>query len=509
MTPFADDSRRRLIPRWRLVRDIPNSAELHGDPLERNSFRSDPRFLQEKIAEWQAENSLANAADAVACAIVTRKTHDVHDIARYLLDNRTALPEDVQNLAAHALSGKGQSTPPSDPVVGSIGLDNAINTARAIIHTRRVQLRQNPRNTLAWLDMSRGYASLGMWPQSVRTMNAALAIHPDHRLVLRSAARLFVHIGEPDRAHHTLLESARTTLDPWLLATEIAVASVREKTPKHMKRALRAISSERYTPGHLTELYSAIATVDLAEGHLRNARRRFRHSLETPTDNTVAQAHWAHRQMPALALPDSTAYIPRSYEAQCWRALEQKCWRRAMDECGRWLLDEPYSSRPANLGTFIGLSLVGDYRFSQIFAQIGLQAEPQNRTLRNNLTVALALQNKLEEAEHEFAQIEYSTGEGCPDYVYKATTGLLCFRRGDEFMGRSLYLKAESEAPKHMKAAVLIHRAREEHRLRTDCTNEVIAQAKELTDKSDQLFVHRLYEQHLGPAIATTRRSAD
>ena len=180
-----------------------------------------------------------------------------------------------------------------------------------------------------------------------------------------------------------------------------------------------------------------------------------------------------------------------------------------MDECGKWLLDEPYSSHPAKLGTFIDLSLVGDYKFTETCAQIGLQAEPQNRTLRNNLTVALALQDRLEEAEREFAQIVYSTGEGCPDYVYKATTGLLCFRKGEEIAGRDLYMKAESEAPKHMKASVVIHRVLEEHRLQTDSTKEVLAQAKELTDESDHLFVHRLYEQHLEPAISTTPCSAD
>ena len=273
-----------------------------------------------------------------------------------------------------------------------------------------------------------------------------------------------------------------------------------------MKRALKVVNSGDFAPRHLTELHGAIGTIKLVEGHVRHARRSFRSSLEGPTDNTVAQADWANRLYPSLGLSELPNGLPRSYEANCWRALGDMRWNDGMAECSMWLLDEPFSSRPACLGSYIGLGLVGDYAYAEIFARVGLNADPQNRTLRNNLTVALAMQGNLQEADYQFQQLKWSSGDGCPEYVYEATAGLLRFRKGDVAGGRALYLKAELDAPGHMKAAVAIHRALEEYRLRTDNFFEAFAQAKKLTRANDHLFTHRLYEQHLGLAISDTQK---
>ena len=507
MTAHIDDTSRRLIPRWRLVRDIPVSAELESDPRAVGRFNADPRFLQEKIAEWQAKRSVATAADAVACGIVTRKLGQVRPIADFLLHRRSCLPDEVQNLAEYVLKDDESSSQVDRTAIGRVDIDNAINVGRAIIRARRAQLRENPRNALAWLDMSRGYASLGMENQAIRTMDIVLSLCPNHRLVLRSAARLFVHLGDLDRAHDTLTESSRTTSDPWLLASALAVATIRGRTSRHMKRALRIVNDGDFPSRHLTELHSAIGTIKLIEGQLRKSRQNFRRSLEDPTDNTLAQADWATRSSGSLRLPQPNRRVPRSFEANCWRTLANSQWKSGMDECGWWLLDEPFSSRPACLGSYIGNSLVGDYNFAEMCARIGLNAEPQSRTLRNNLAVALAFQDRVVEAEDVFSQINYVTGEGCPEFVYIATSGLLRFRKGDALGGRELYLKSESEAPGHVKAAVAIHRALEEHRLRTYFARDALARAKELTEGSDWLFVHRLYEQHLGGAIADVRHS--
>ena len=506
MTAHVDDSNRRLIPRWRLVRDIPVSAELEGDPRAVGQFSADPRFLQEKIAEWQAKHTVATAADALACGIVTRRLSQVRCIADFLLQRRNCLSDEVQNLAEYVLKDDESSIQCNQTSVGRVDIDDAINVGRATIRARRAQLRENPRNALAWLDMSRGYASLGMENQAIHSMGMALSLCHDHRLVLRSAARLFVHLGDMDRAHDTLTKSSRTTSDPWLLASELAVATIKGKTSRHMKRALRIINGGHFPSRHLTELHSAIGTIKLMEGQVRKSRQYFRHSLEDPTDNTLAQADWANRSNQSLCLPQVGQSVPRSFEVNCRRALANRQWNSGMDECGRWLLDEPYSSRPASLGSYIGNSLVGDYKFAEMCARIGLYAEPHSRTLRNNLAVALAFQKRVDEAEDVFSQIRYLTGKGCPVFVYLATSGLLRFRKGDAIGGRELYLKSESEAPGNMKAAVAIHRGLEEHRLETDFAGGALARAKELTDGSDDPFVHRLYEQHLGRAISSGRR---
>ena len=501
MTAHVDHSSRRLIPRWRLVKDIPVTAELEGDPRTVGKNSADPRFLQEKITEWQAKKTVGAAADALACGVVTRRLNQVRSMADFLLTRRSRLPDEVQNLAEYVLKGDESPSRCDLTVLGQIDIEKTININRATIRTRRAQLRENPRNVLAWLDMSRGYASLGVEHRAVRTMDLALSLFRDHRLVLRSAARLFVHFGHLDRAQDTLTRNRRTTSDPWLLASELAVATIRGKTSRHMKRALRIVNDGDFSSKHLTELHSAIGTIKFMEGRMRKSRQYFRHSLEEPTDNTLAQANWADRSNRSLGLGQLSQVVPRSFEANCWRALADGQWNRGMEECGKWLLDEPFSSRPACLGSYIGNCLVGDYKFAEMCARIGLSADPHSRALRNNLAVALAFQDRVAEAEGIFSQIKYMTGDGCPEFVYMATSGLLRFRKGDAIGGREFYLRSESEAPRNMKAAVAIHRALEERRLGTDVAQESLARAKELSVSSDGLFVRRLYEQHLGGVI--------
>ena len=91
-----------------------------------------------------------------------------------------------------------------------------------------------------------------------------------------------------------------------------------------------------------------------------------------------------------------------------------------------------------------------------------MQADPTEQTLLNNLTVAPAYQNRLEEAEATFRKITGEAPESYPKYVHLATAGLLEFRRGNVAAGRALYQEAEQRAPREKKSRVLIYWAREE-----------------------------------------------
>jgi hypothetical protein len=55
---------------------------------------------------------------------------------------------------------------------------------------------------------------------------------PNHRFALRSAARFFLHVGKPDDAQTILRRSEATRRDPWLMAAEIAVSTVADRTPR-------------------------------------------------------------------------------------------------------------------------------------------------------------------------------------------------------------------------------------------------------------------------------------
>ena len=112
-------------------------------------------------------------------------------------------------------------------------------------------------------------------------------------------------------------------------------------------------------------------------------------------------------------------------------------------ECSGWLLDEPFSSRPALAGSYLGVSLTNNCEFAEACAVAGLRAEPKNATLRNNLVVALAYQGRIDEAIAQFVKIPLPLPDDLPAYIYTATAGLVQFRRGDIEYGRRCYEIAE------------------------------------------------------------------
>ena len=442
---------RQLVPRWRLIREIPDSAELAGDPFVRIDFQIDGSYLRHKIKEWRAKPSIGVAADAVACGVVTRKIAEIREIAEFLLENQDKLPRQVEQLAMHSLSDHSEPKGSKKQEIETINVNDAREKAQSVIRIRRAQIRENPRNALGWLDISRAYASIGMHTQAVFAMNIALGIQPEHRLVLRSATRLFVNLGDLERAHEILTRNARTISDPWLVASELAVANIRDKTPKYIKVARKMAESGKYRPEYITELLGALGTVYFMEGRVRQSRRKFRESLEAPTENAVAQAEWANWHLPTLNLPETKLQLPAAYEVECLRALGEKHWQKSMVECGKWLLDEPFSSHPAILGSFIAIGLIGDPKSAEIYAKIGLQADPRDHALKNNLTVALALQDKLDEADKIFSNNRRLIKGDLNRYIHYATSGLLRFRHGDIERGRELYSQAEARAPKEKK----------------------------------------------------------
>ena len=363
---------------------------------------------------------------------------------------------------------------------------------RVKVSAARRRLERDPRSMLTWLDLSRGHAILGQTKKAIWAIERALYLAPQHRHALRAAARLFVHTGDFDRAHSLLTKNSRTSTDPWLMAAEISIAKIADHKPRFAGRARKLIDSGELPQEHLTELHSAVGTLEYDNGANRRARKDLRASLLTPTDNAVAQARWMSTQLSGIAISDSAFELPQGFEARCWRALGKGRWDEACTQCLDWLYDEPFSSRPAELGSYIGIALTADPVFAAACARAGLQAEPHHSMLRNNMVVALAYQDELLQAIDHFDRIKTPLPHDFPAYVYLATAGLLCFRTGDIDQGRQLYTKAETMAPADKKAHVAIFQAREELNLRTPEAVDCVARARHMSEEIENLRTKRL-----------------
>ena len=138
------------------------------------------------------------------------------------------------------------------------------------------------------------------------------------------------------------------------------------------------------------------------------------------------------------------ARAARSFEARALQAHRAGDWGPAIRHAQGWLLDEPFSTRPATLGSYLAGITEGNYRLAEEFARRGLRANPGDWLLLNNLVVALANQGQVEEAVAAFQEIATPSEE--LRSVLLATEGLLKFRTGEQAIGRRLYLEAAEHA---------------------------------------------------------------
>ena len=492
MTPTAQEQERRLIPRWRFSSQRVQSAELSGDPRYSRKNTLDKRYLDEKLVQWEQSPSVGNAIDLVSCGVGGLWHEEVLSAARYLDRHSDQLSRQAVSLVRVIL--------PTIPERSTL-LRNSENIDTLLFdHTRkqvsdaRSRVRTDPRNVLAWLDLARAYTILGHDSQAKFSIRNALYLAPNHRHVLRSAVRLYIHVNEQERAHKLLLRCPRTPNDPWLVAAELAVSKVARRNPRFFRQGRKMVKLGGFRPEDVTELRSAIGTLEYYGGAHRKARMSIRASLMNPTDNALAQARWIASRLSSIPIAQEAFELPFGFEARYWQAFDEAKWSDAISECRGWLLDEPFSSRPALAGSYLGVSLTKNYQFAEACALAGLRAEPDNSMLRNNLVVALAYQGKINEAIAQFQKIRFPLSDDLPAYTYIATGGLIQFRLGQIDRGRKCYEIAEGKAPRSEQGQVLVYRAREELIANTTDASRYIERALSTNTNQSDPCLHRLQE---------------
>jgi tetratricopeptide (TPR) repeat protein len=465
---YIEDKNRKIIPRWRQSRLTTELGELVSF-VKRRAGPSPQSALLEKIEEWRRKQTLPLAAEVVGAAIVLGREHEAEEAARFIITAGTEAPLPVRELAAVIIEPKRADA------------SDAIERPSAQIRVIRGRLRDNPNNAVAWVDLSREYASLGLAKKAARAMKVAVDLAPDHRFILRSAARLWVHFGDPERAHHLLLRTDATAGDPWLMAAEIAVAAICKQTSEYVKVGRQLLRAEQLSPWHLSELAAALGTMDFERGNLKGARKLFRQGLVNPTANTVGQARWAQNAIGVELLDSSTLNTRRAFEARAWQEFYEAGWQQSLVEARQWLDDEPYSSRPAVLASYVAGSILQQYDEAVRVARLGLRANPEDPDLINNLAFALINFGELTEAEHSLHMLRSADLDIRHQILFKATSGLFHFRGGDPEGGRKLYLDAIQIAAdsgyRVMEARAAVFLAFEEVRTKSLYAQEAVNRA--------------------------------
>ena len=442
MAGISIDIERRVIPRWRTLDETLALQELDSVAPPNGHQKAQSDFLAQKMLDWRRHRSVGHAADLVGTALTLGRWREVIGAAEFLLrDDINASPwarelaEQIVQAPSHVVR------PPQTPV--AIGTSAIREQARILRHMLHVESR----DSISWVELSRVYTILGLNKQAERCMTIGLQLAKNNRFVLRSACRLWIHLGDPEKSHEIIVKADRTRYDPWLLAAEIAVGSVEKRRPKFVKIARKMLSERRFARAHMSELASAVATLDLESGSVKKSRQLFNLSLIEPTENSLAQAAWASsRPHSAIRLEHQHLELINAFEAEYRVYYQESAWKRAVEQCELWQFDQPFSSEPSVHGSYVAAVAQEDYEASERIAQRGLMANPKDFKLLNNLAFARINLNNFKGAQEALSRIQRSKLSDRDCIVLKATQGLLGFRTGNVKRGRQLYLEAKSMA---------------------------------------------------------------
>lgn len=475
MAHLVQKKDRHVIPNWRSFENTARLGELNGS----KNIEIDKMFkpdISDLIDEWNEAKNIGIAADIIGAAIICNQEDNptIKEISNFILSNKNNSSDALISAAKNILKPKGKQME-FHIEIDSLDIFNAQSNLviffKNKISTLKKQLINNPNNPINWVEIARFYSILGQIDKAERAMKNALFLAPENRFVLRNMARFFIHTGEPgiEFAHNIIRKTDLVKYDPWLLATEISIATLRNRISKFTKLGFQFVDSNSFHPFNTTELSSSLATLELKNASIKKSRKLFEKSLIQPNDNSLAQAEWASQEEKKLFFIDSHQYgIKNSFEAIARDFSEQNEWKKAIEYSKKWFLDLPFSKRPILFGNDIAINKLKNQDLAVNIAKLGLFSHPKDPHLLNNIIYSLCLQNKLDEAEYFFKEIKKDDFHKRNDTAIclTATQGLYYFRKGNSKLGRDLYLEsmriAKEEGNLYLNSLAFINYSREE-----------------------------------------------
>jgi tetratricopeptide (TPR) repeat protein len=461
MNVNIQNKKRHIIPRWRPFKSAVTFGDISSYQPHKIHRNASVIGLDEAHQAWEENNTIETASELLGAALVCGDVKKLIEPAKYIVSNKTKSRKPVVDLALVVL------TPKSLNVIDRNENSSLLlpDTIMAKIKTTKHLLSNWPKLSTAWVDLARLYVIMGENNKAIRAMNIALYLDEKNRFIVRSAVRMHVHLSDPTRALYILKKSGQVRHDPWILAADIAVNTILEKSSIHINTGIKLIDRNTLLPRHVSELSSAIGTVELNNGALKKAKKYFKHSLRCPNDNTLAQAEWASHKIRGINTANLNN-IPSSFEANTQHAFTNNQWDRALRCCYKWAWDEPFSISPAAAGSFISESIFQDHKQAIAFCKQGLRSNRDDNGLINNLVFSLACSGKLDAAKKEFKKIKNIDKNSNVNITITATSGLINYRDGNTSQAREFYEQAIKQADESnrmdLKAIAAIYAAREE-----------------------------------------------
>jgi len=481
MASFIDDFRRNMLPLWRSYDDTARAKELDFTGRVALPVRFDSYGTYKEA--WRSKHSIITAADLINAAVVSgnQQQLDVLAAAEYLLQHsdessplalevaQSIVSFDKPTMISHVEKDLSFDDLAKELIRGLQAQEDGI---KANVGLLRKQLHEHCNNPIAYCELARCYASLGLDEKAKQYMNYAVFLAPHSRYISRSAARFYVHIGEFDRAKRILIDNGRVNSDPWVMAAEIAVESVMERSSHYLKVGRQLVLSGNVSSFSSSELCFAICNEDKKYGTKKDARKMFEKGIEDPNDNSLAQAEFFAKEDLNINL-DLSSYnrIAHKNEADTRKSLSLGNYKDAFISSLKWMQDYRFEHRPIEFAFGISCDYLKKYDYAIEVVKTFIKSNPKDPAAVNNLVYALGLSDRVEEAEQELQKIDvrqYKNENTNNSICLVATCGLVEYRKGNVEEGRNLYdmaiTAANKQKDKKLAAKARLNMIREEVR---------------------------------------------
>lgn len=433
---MLDDQRpRRVVPRWRPSWITATTAEAKStlrpaaQPVE--SKRKVDLEVSQKIHELDVVRSVPVAAELMFLASAAGNEAAAKQAAEVILASKDQI-------------GSRQLVRSAQQILQGGSTERVEAASKDFVKHARTLLAIDYRNPVLLMDTARELATMRQDKAALRYVRAAVAMAPNSRFVLRAAARYYLHIGEHEIAHDLLRRSPLIGSDPWVQASEIAIATVRGKTSGLAKQTIKRLSEAKQVGAEVTELASAVGTVELLSGSDKKAKILFKHALSNPNDNSLAQAEWAATKL-KLVVDHQALKTPMSYEANSHNAYRRQEIAAAIDYAVLWAKDEPFASRPMDSQCYL-LSLAGRYAEALEAAKVAHDLDGDEIGPALNLLFAQIQAGDLDNAMDDFLRLGRHPDLKMHATHYLANGGALAYAMGDFEQARQLYQRAIKSA---------------------------------------------------------------
>jgi tetratricopeptide (TPR) repeat protein len=482
MSGIYDDSNRQVMPRWYPFR----IACAMGD-LEPATTRITPKFqspeaFQIKVNDWLEKRTIPRAVDLVGTAVIHGDflNPDAQNAAEYILSIDKGMPSFPREIAEVFQAG-GKRSGNLDPYPDKDVIQHRQEVARA-----KNLVRRYPPNAIAWADLAFYYTLLGEKQRANRCMSIALSIAGNNRFILRSAARFFLHLDEPDKSLFYLRRSGLSGQDPWIVSAEIAISQGIQESPRLVKKARYMLTNSNLSPWSLNELAAALSTLEARHGSARKSKKLLSQALQEPNENTIAQAEWLASQLDwEIVRPQKEIIAP--FEANARYYFRDGDYKQALLCSNEWFRFQPFTSRPAVMASYIASLPLRDYHAAIAIIENAKKSSAESIMLTNNHAFSLASLDKTEEAQNVLSQILPAELTDRERYTILATKGLIEFRKGNIDEGRRMYEKAIAGFKKmgdfHSTAVAAMFRAREEILIHSEFATNALKEATTLVKK--------------------------